>query len=76
MKGKLNAVCEWETPTSVKDIRSFLEFANYYRRFVPGYASIAAPLTKLTKKDVLWHWGPLQRRAFEGLNLPYALHHS
>ena len=67
MKGKLNAVHEWETPTNVKDIRSFLGFANYYRRFVPGYASIAAPLTMLTKKDVLWHWGPLQCRAFEGL---------
>ena len=67
MKGKLNAVREWETPTSIKDIRSFLGFANYYRRFIPGYASIAAPLTMLTKKDVLWHWGPLQRRAFDGL---------
>ena len=65
MKDKLNAVREWETPTSVKDIRSFLGFANYYRRFVPSYASIATPLTMLTKKDVLWHWGPLQRRAFE-----------
>ena len=55
VKGKLNVVREWETPTSVKDIRSFWGFANYYRRFVPGYASIAAPLTMLTKKDVLWH---------------------
>ena len=64
MKGKLNAVREWETPTSVKDIRSFLGFANYYRRFVPGYASIASPLTMLMKKDVLWHWGPLQCEAF------------
>ena len=67
VKGKLNAVREWETPTSVKDIRSFLGFANYYRRFVLGYASTVAPLTMLTKKDVLWHWGPLQCRAFEGL---------
>ena len=67
MKGKLNAVHEWETPTSVKDIRSFLGFANYYRRFIPGYASIAGPLTMLTKKDVLCHWGPLQCRAFAGL---------
>ena len=67
VKGKLNAVCEWETPTNVKDIRSFLEVANYYHRFVPGYASIVAPLTMLTKKDVLWHWGPLQRRAFKDL---------
>ena len=67
MKGKLNAMREWETPTSVKDIRSFLGFANYYRRFVPGYAGIVASLTMLTKKDVLWHWDPLQHRAFEDL---------
>ena len=67
VKGKLNAVRAWETPINVKDIRSFLGFANYYRRFVPGYASIASPLTMLTKKDVQWHWGPLQRKAFEDL---------
>ena len=58
---------EWETLINVKDIRSFLGFANYYIRFVPGYTSIASPLTMLTKKDVLWHWGPLQRKAFEDL---------
>ena len=67
VKGKLNAVREWETPTSVKDIRSFLGFANYYRWFIPSYVSIAAPPTMLTKKDVLWHWGPLQCRAFADL---------
>ena len=42
-------------------------FANYYRRFVPGYAGIASPLTLLTKKNVEWHWGPVQRRAFSEL---------
>ena len=67
IKGKLNVVREWETPTSVTDIRSFLGFANYYHRFVPGYASIPAPLTMLTKKGVLWHWGPLQCSAFVDL---------
>ena len=53
VKGKLNAVREWEAPTNIKDIRSFLGFANYYRRFVPSYASIIAPLIMLMKKDVL-----------------------
>ena len=67
VKGKLNAMHEWETPTSIKDIRSFLGFANYYHRFVPGYPSIVAALIILMKKDVLWHWGPLQRRAFADL---------
>ena len=67
IKGKLNVVREWETATNVKDIRSFLGFANYYRQFVPGYANIAALLTMLTKKGVLWDWGPLQSRAFDDL---------
>ena len=67
VKGKLNAVREWETPTNVKDIRSFLGFANYYHRFVPSYASIVAPLTMLTKKDVLWHWGPYNTGFFADL---------
>ena len=50
MRAKLHVVHERETPTSVNDIRSFLGFANYYCRFVPGYASIVAPFTMLTKK--------------------------
>ena len=76
MKGKLNAVHGWETLTNAKDIRSFLGFANYYRQFVLGYASIAAPLTMLTKKDVLWHWGSCNAGLLKVSNLPYALHHS
>ena len=51
---KLHAVRDWEPPNSVKDVRSFLGFANYYR-FVLGYAGIASPLTLLTKKNIGWH---------------------
>ena len=52
MKEKLKAVRSWETPQIVKDGKSFLGFANYYRCFISKYAEIAAPLTYLTKKDV------------------------
>ena len=65
MKSKLNVVQEWETPTNVKHIRSFLGFANYYHQFVPDYANITAPLTMLKKKDGLWHWDHLQHMNFE-----------
>ena len=51
---KLRAVQEWEAPANVKGVRSFLGFANYYRRFVYKFAEIAHPLTELTKKDVAW----------------------
>ena len=58
---------EWEAPQDLKGVRSFLGFANYYRRFVQGYAELASPLTYLTKKDVPWVWGPPQRQAFQRL---------
>ena len=43
-------------PRNIKDVRSFLGMASYYRRFVPEFAKIAKPITELTKKDVRWKW--------------------
>ena len=51
---KLRAVKQWETPKEVKDVRSFLGFANYYRCFVHCFTEIAHPLTTLIKKNVAW----------------------
>ena len=53
-EAKLKAVQDSATPEDVKGIRSFLGFANYYRRFVQNFAAIADPLTSLTRKDVEW----------------------
>ena len=44
---KISAVSEWRRPTNVKELRSFLGFASYYRRFVEGFAKLAAPLHRL-----------------------------
>ena len=44
---KTEAVSQWPTPRTLKDLRSFLGFASYYRRFVPGFAQTAVPLHKL-----------------------------
>lgn len=49
---KLSSISEWPQPTSLKDIQSFLGFANFYRRFIDNYAKIAQPLTNLLRKDV------------------------
>ncbi|CAI7783536.1 unnamed protein product [Closterium sp. NIES-53] len=48
---KIEAVRTWKTPENVKELQQFLGFANYYNRFVPNYAKIAAPLTNLLKKN-------------------------
>lgn len=45
--GKVEAVAQWPCPTSVAELRSFLGFASYYRRFVEGFAKLAAPLHRL-----------------------------
>ncbi|KAL5538139.1 hypothetical protein UlMin_044217 [Ulmus minor] len=54
---KVRAIQEWKTPANVKELRSFLGLANYYRRFVEEYSKTAAPLTELLKKGVTWDWG-------------------
>ena len=43
---------EWKAPKNVKEVQSFLGFANFYRRFIKLYSKICAPLTDLTKKGV------------------------
>ena len=44
---KIEAVANWKRPTHVSELRSFLGFASYYRRFVEGFAKLAAPLHQL-----------------------------
>lgn len=44
---KIEAVAKWQRPCHVSELRSFLGFASYYRRFVEGFAKLAAPLHKL-----------------------------
>ncbi|KAF5502556.1 Transposon Tf2-9 polyprotein [Colletotrichum aenigma] len=59
-------------PKTVKGVRSFLGFANYYRIFIPAYSEIAGPLISLTKKGVLFHWGKEQEVAFQKLKRIFA----
>jgi len=47
---KIKAVKEWKMPMKVKDIESFLGFANFYRKFIQNFSHIAKPLNKLKEK--------------------------
>ena len=64
---KIEAVMEWKQPKNVAEVRSFLGLAGYYRRFVEGFSSIAALLTKLLRKDVPFIWSATQQESFEKL---------
>jgi len=50
------SVVEWQRPTSVTEVRSFLGLAGYYRCFVQGFSTIAKPMTKLTEKGAPFIW--------------------
>ncbi|KAH9750077.1 Endonuclease [Citrus sinensis] len=64
---KVKAILEWEPPSKVPELRSFLGLVNYYRRFIKGYSAKAAPLTDMLKKNRTWHWSEECQRAFEEL---------
>ena len=55
---RINAVKAWPEPKSIRDIQVFIEFANFYRRFIQGFSKIAAPLTSILKTS-LQPTGPL-----------------
>ena len=48
---KVEVVRSWPVSTNVKEIRGFLGFANFYRRFIEGFGRLTIPFIKLIKKD-------------------------
>ncbi len=66
---KISAIKDWPRPRTVRDVRSFVGLASYYRRYVKGFASLAAPLTGLMSNKMRGEipWGPAQVRSFQAL---------
>lgn len=54
-------------PRNVTDVRSFLSFLNFYRRFIKDFSKIARPLHDLEKKDIPFKWGTKQQQSFDTL---------
>ena len=64
---KVKIIQEWPEPCKVKDIQSFLGFANFYRRFIFNYSDITILLTRLTRKGISWNFTPECRESFKTL---------
>ena len=62
---KVRAVAEWPIPNSRKALQRFLGFANFYRRFIRNFSSVAAPLTALTSPKVPFIWNSRAQEAFD-----------
>ena len=63
---KLGTIDQWPTPRTTRALRSFLGLAGFYRRFIQGYSTIAAPLVKATITEPL-QWGNEAQAAFDQL---------
>ena len=64
---KVDAIKQWDSPTCVREVRSFIGFCNFYRRFIKDFSKVAGPLNTLTKKDVKFAWTDECELAFQGL---------
>lgn len=64
---KITAVKNFPIPTNADEVKRFVAFANYYRRFIKNFAQISAPLNRLTQKDVEFRWSNECQIAFDTL---------
>ena len=62
---KVKDILASNVPRSIHEVQQFLEFANFYRRFVRSYIAICALLTHLMKKGQIWNWTTECQEAFE-----------
>ncbi|GBG66496.1 hypothetical protein CBR_g63079 [Chara braunii] len=53
---KIATIRDWPTPRTLTELHSFLGLANYYRKFVRNFSTIAAPLRRLLRKETIWKW--------------------
>ena len=64
---KLSGIRDWPTPTTMKQVWSFLGFGNFYRKFISHYSDIAKPLNNSTKKDRKFEWTEDTQQSFDNL---------
>lgn len=64
---KVQVILGWSSPRNVKDIQSFIGFANFYRRFIPNFSAKVSPITQLLKKGWKFEWLEEAEDAFQFL---------
>ena len=62
---KVEAVQNWETPTCIRDVQAFIEFANFYQRFIKAFSNVIRPMIAIIKKNTTFHWTPKCQKFFE-----------
>src|SRR5258707_2743583 len=68
---KVSMIQAWPVPRNVREVQSFLGFANFYQRFISGYAEFTQPLTNLCRKNTPWHFGEPESTAFQHLKTAF-----
>jgi hypothetical protein len=66
---KVKDILEWNPPTIVYQVRSFLGLARYYHRFIPDFSKIVKPIMRLLKNDTKFDWSSKCNEAFEQLKV-------
>ncbi len=61
---KVSGIVRMLPPTTLTELRSFLGMCNFYRKFIKDFSTIAAPMTHLTHKDVVWDFDEACNQAF------------
>ena len=68
---KVRAILDWPPPTTLRQLRAFLGFCNFYRRFIHQYSLVARPLHRLTEKNRACTWTEAEQKAFDGLKMAF-----
>jgi hypothetical protein len=68
---KVQVILDWPEPRNVRNVQSFLGFANFYRCFILRYSNIVIPLTHLLHKDAPWSFDTHCKSAFNTLKLAF-----
>ncbi len=64
---KVKGITDWPPPETLRQLRSFLGFCNFYHRFIWKYADLSQPLNELLSKTTNWNWTTERDEAFEAL---------